>query len=129
MAKTQNTNSKRKVADRWTKALAEDGFVPVTHSFLECYHELKPYSLTHGEAMFVIHLMYYKWSPDAPYPAFKSIASSMGVSDKQARRYAQSLETKKLLIREFKVGAANRFDLTPLFRALERHRKKAEQKK
>ena len=42
----------------------------------------------------------------------------MGVSDKMARRYAQSLEQKGYLRRLVRVGRTNRFNLTPLFDAL-----------
>ncbi len=122
MQKREKKDIDRSVSDRWTKTLTEDGFVPVVNFFLEHYHELKPYDLTHGEAMFVIHLMSYKWTKDAPYPAFKSLAKLMGVTDKQARRYAQSLEEKSLLRREFRTGLPNKFDLNPLFKALEKHR-------
>ena len=122
MSKTDKTVLEKSIADRWTKSLAKDGFVPVVNYFLDHYHELKPYDLTHGEAMFVIHLMRYKWDKESPYPAFKTLAELMGVSDKQTRRYAQRLETKNLLRREFQKGSPNKFDLKPLFRALEKHR-------
>ena len=122
MSKTDKTVLEKSIADRWTKSLAKDGFVPVVNYFLDHYHELKPYDLTHGEAMFVIHLMRYKWDKASPYPAFKTLAERMGVSDKQTRRYAQKLETKNLLRREFQKGSPNKFDLSPLFRALEKHR-------
>ena len=111
--------AKRLAANIWTKTLAKDGSVPVVRSFLDCYHDLAPQPLTHGEAIFVIHLMACKSSSAAPQPTFKRLARDMGITDKQARRYAQSLEAKKLLKREFRVGQANRFDLTPLFEALE----------
>ena len=122
MSKNDKTAPEQSIANRWTESLAEDGFVPVVNYFLDHYHELKPYELTHGEAMFVIHLMRYKWTEESPHPAFKTLARLMGVSDKQTRRYAQSLETKRLLRRESRTGLPNRFDLKPLFRALERHR-------
>ena len=122
MPKENETAPEQSVADRWTQSLAADGFVPVVNYFLDHYHELKPYDLTHGEAMFVIHLMRYKWTKDSPYPAFKTLAKLMGVSDKQARRYAQNLEKKRLLRRESRTGLPNKFDLKPLFKALENHR-------
>lgn len=110
------------VAKRWSEALAEDGFVPVVNYFLEHYHELRPYSLTHGEAMFVIHLMSFKWGEDAPYPGYKTIAKRMGVTDKTARRYAQNLDQKKYLLREKRAGQPNKFHLDNLIKALEKHR-------
>jgi Helix-turn-helix domain len=72
--------------------------------------QLKPYSLTPGEAMFVLHLMQFKWDDAAPFPGYKRIAAQMGISHKMARTHAKSLETKKLLRREMRVS--------PLFDAL-----------
>jgi DNA-binding MarR family transcriptional regulator len=98
--------------------LKEDGFVPVSTFFLENYHRLKPFDLTYGEAMFVVHLMRYKWDESAPFPAYKTIAQRMHVSTKSARRWAQSLEQKGYLKREMRVGETNRFHLTGLLDAL-----------
>jgi len=104
--------------ERWAPELESDGHVQVSTFFLENYHHLKPYDLTHGEAMFVIHLMQHKWGTDAPFPAYKTIAQRMGVSTKTARRFAASLEHKKYLHRKMRVGATNRFDLSKLLAAL-----------
>ena len=90
----------------------------MSNFFLLNYHRLKPYDLTHGEAMFVIHLMQHKWAADAPYPAYKTIAKRMRVSPKTARRFAQSLETKSYLRREMRRGETNKFHFTKLMRAL-----------
>jgi hypothetical protein len=104
--------------DRWAPELEPHGHVQVSTFFLENYHRLKPYDLTHGEAMFVVHLMQHKWGPDSPFPAYKTIAERMGVSTKTARRFAASLEQKKYLVREVRVGATNRFHLQKLIAAL-----------
>jgi DNA-binding MarR family transcriptional regulator len=69
--------------------------------------------------MFVVHLMRYKWGEEAPFPGYKTLARQMGISDKMARRHAKSLETKGFLRREIRRADTNRFDLGPLFRALE----------
>ncbi len=87
---------------RWAKELEEDGHVQISTFFLENYHRLKPYSLTYGEAMFVVHLMQHKWGVEAPYPGYKTLAKRMAVSDKTARRLAKSLEDKKYLVREIR---------------------------
>lgn len=42
----------------------------------------------------------------------------MGITDKQARRYAKALEDKGFLIRTARIGSSNCFDLQPLFDAL-----------
>jgi hypothetical protein len=68
--------------------------------------------------MFVIQVMSYKWGADAPFPGYKTLARHMGVSTVYARSLARRLESKKLLNRIVRVGSTNRFDLTPLFKAL-----------
>lgn len=111
--------NQRSFGARWKHLeLFERGYVPVPIYFLEHYAQLKPFCLTVGEAMFVLHLMQFKWDENAPFPGYKRIAAQMGISDKMARAHAKSLETKKLLIREMRVSQTNRFDLTPLFDAL-----------
>lgn len=113
----------RSAAKRWRhEGLFEKGFVLTPTFFLRAYAHLKPFSLTHGEAMFVLHLMQYKWDEDAPFPSYKTIAAQMGVSAKQVQRYAVSIEDKKYLRREQRQGMSNRFDLTPLFDALNTYR-------
>src|SRR2546430_7954753 len=92
--------SKYPFAKKWAAELESDGHVQISTFFLENYHRLKPYPLTHGEAMFVVHLMQHKWTEEAPYPGYKTIAKRMGVSDKTARRLAKSLDDKKYLVRE-----------------------------
>lgn len=108
----------RQVSSRWTPALVRDGFVPVADYFLANYSRLAP-PITHSEAMFLIHVFRYKWDAAAPFPSFKAIASMMGVSVQSARAYARSLEQKKYLTREMRVGATNRFHFHLLFAALE----------
>jgi predicted GIY-YIG superfamily endonuclease len=111
--------SDRSIAKRWNhQKLFDNGFVAVPSRFLQLYARLKPYPLTTGEALFVLHLMEFKWDESSPFPGYKTLAARMGVTDKMTRRYAQSLETKKYLRREARVGQTNRFDLTPLFNAL-----------
>lgn len=105
-------------AEMWAAELEDDGHVRISTFFLENYHRLKPYSLTHGEAMFIVHLMQHKWGKDAPYPGYKMIAKRMGVSDKTARRLAKSLEDKKYLVREVRQANTNRFHLAKLMAAL-----------
>jgi DNA-binding MarR family transcriptional regulator len=109
----------RSFAKRWKHhELFAKGFVAVPTLFLHHYAHLKPYALTSGQALFVLHLMEFKWDSDAPFPGYATIAQRMGISDKMARRHAQSLELKKYLRREIRQGQTNRFDLTPLFDAL-----------
>jgi len=109
----------RSFVGRWKHAdLFKKGFLVVPSAFLQNYAHLKPYELTTGEALFVLHLMEFKWDATAPFPGYKRLAQRMGVSDKMVRRYAQSLETKGYLRRIERTGQTNLFDLTPLFDVL-----------
>jgi hypothetical protein len=103
---------------RWQHhEILDKGFVPVPIRFLETYSKLRP-AITSGEALFIVHLMTFKWGDEAPFPGYSTIAQRMGVTDKAARRHALSLEKKKYLKRRFRIGTTNEFDLTPLFDAL-----------
>jgi hypothetical protein len=112
-------NTQRSFATRWNHSeLFESGFIAVPTAFLRHYAHLKPNRLTLGEAMFVLHLMEFKWGADDPFPGYATLAERMGVSVKMVRRHAQNLQTKKYLRREIRSGRTNRFDLSPLFDAL-----------
>jgi Helix-turn-helix domain len=112
---------------RWRSATARwgsqdsrlflEGWLSVPNKFLRCYSSLNP-PLSSGEALFVLQLMTFKWDDAAPFPSYGRIAKTMGVTDKMARRYAQSLQKKGYLIRQFQKRAPNKFDLTRLFDAL-----------
>jgi DNA-binding MarR family transcriptional regulator len=112
-------DSPRTLAKRWKhEELFDQGFVAVPTLFLRHYAHLTPHRLTLGEAMFVLHLMEFKWDSEAPFPGYGTLAKRMNISDKMARRHAQSLEAKKYLKRQIRIGMTNRFDLSPLFDAL-----------
>ena len=114
-----NGGAERSFGRRWGHdSLFERGYVPTPTSFLRLYAKLKPFPLSVGEAMFILHLMGYKWDSKAPYPSYKTIAEQMGVSDKLVRKHAQSLEVKKFLKRVERAGRTNQFDMTGLFDAL-----------
>jgi hypothetical protein len=118
VVKNARQSAPRVVAARWTPALTKGGWTPVSDFFLDNYRKLDQ-PLTSNEALLVIHLMRHKWDDAAPFPAFKTLAKRMGVTATSARNHARSLEKKGYLKREKRVGTTNRFDLTPLFRALE----------
>ena len=115
----------RGVAKRWTPELAKGGFTPIVNFFLEHYSEMAP-EVTSVEAMFVIQLMVFKWTAQCPNPGFKTISQRMGMSSVAARNHARKLEAKGYLRRIMHVGETNEFDLTPLFRELEKLKKEIE---
>lgn len=109
----------RSYGKRWKhEALLAGGYLVVPSQFMRYYARLRPYPLTVGEAMFVLHLMEFKWDEAEPYPSYKLLAQRMGCSDKLVRRHARSLEQKKLLKRKARRATTNLFDLTLLFDAL-----------
>jgi len=113
------TQEKRSARARWGNhdELFFEGFLVVPNKFLRAYSGLRP-PLTHGEVLFVLHLMAFKWDEAAPYPSYETLARLMGVNEKTVQRYAQSLCRKKYLYRVFQPKGPNRFDLTNLFAAL-----------
>jgi hypothetical protein len=116
--KTPKPTEDRSFGNRWAPELKEDGFAQISSFFLENYHRLKEYPMTHGEAMFVVHLMQYKWTEKSPYPAYKTLALKMAVDPKTTRRLAKSLEEKGYLKRVLREAQTNKFDLSGLFKAL-----------
>lgn len=106
----------RTYAARWRHAdLLESGYLVVPSIFLRHYSQLKPYSLTHGEVLFILHLMEFKWDSADPFPSYDTLARRMGISTKMARRYGKALEQKGFMRRKIRTGNTNRFDLSPLF--------------
>ena len=114
----EKPNVKRNWKDRWSSLLVKDGVTPVSSFFLEYYHKLIP-EITHGEAMFIIQLMSFKWGNDMPFPAFKTLATRMSIKVAQARNLGRGLERKGYLRRHKQIGQTNKFDLKPLFEKLE----------
>jgi hypothetical protein len=122
MAATSTANDgliTRKVAARWTESIAHGGWAPIAHDFLDNYHRL-PNPLTTIEAMVVILLMRFKWDERHPFPSAKRLGRMMGLGSTSIRNYFRSLEGKGYLQRIKRPGSSNAFDLTPLFREVER---------
>lgn len=103
------------IEKRLTPALSKS-YTPVPSIFLDHYRELK---VTPTEAMVVVHLLSYKWTPKHPFPRLSVIADKMGLTPTTVRSYLRSLEDKKLLKRIYRSGQSNEFDLSPLFAKLE----------
>jgi hypothetical protein len=110
----------RSATARWgtqDTELFREGWLSVPTKFIRSYAALNP-PLSPGEALFVLQLMTFKWDDAAPFPSYGRIAKTMGVTDKMARRYAQGLQRKGYLTRQFQKRGPNKFDLTRLFDAL-----------
>lgn len=108
----------RKMKDRWTEKIAEKGFTPISSYFLHNYHRL---GITTPEAMFIIHLMSFKWDAKNPRPGLPKIAKRMGITPTAVRNHARKLEaSRKLLQRIMRVGRPSSYNLVPLFTAIEK---------
>jgi DNA replication protein len=123
-AATATEEKKRnRVAERWTPKLAGTNHTPVVNAFLTSYAKL---GISQAEAMFILHLMSFKWDEKAPFPSNRLMAERMGIQVRRVRAIAQSLEDKNLLRRnerrrERDRSETNTFDLKPLFEKLEAH--------
>jgi hypothetical protein len=95
----------------------DEGFVGIPTAFFRYYAAL---NLSQSEAMFILHLMSFKWNENAPFPSYPTLAQRMGITTEMARRHAKRIEEKHLLKRIPRVGKSNAFDLRPLTEALVR---------
>jgi len=77
---------------RFGNAILEAGFTAVPNLFLQHYHHL---GLSDSQAMWVIHLLRYKWTANAPFPRQSSLP--MTCSEKTRRRHAAHLRSRGLL--------------------------------
>jgi DNA-binding transcriptional ArsR family regulator len=116
MDETEQERPAWRIEKRLTPALAKRGFTPVPSVFLDHYWKMK---VTPTEAMVVVHLLSYKWTPKHPYPRLRVIADKMGLTPTTVRSYLRSLEKKNLVKRIPRSGQSNEFDLNPLFAKLE----------
>lgn len=107
----------RRVRTRWTPLLARVGHTPISSAFLEHAHELK---LTPSEQLLLIQILSFKWDEAAPFPAVGTLATRMGVSERQVRKLLAAMEHGAGVIRRVeRIGRSNSFDLQPLFEKLE----------
>lgn len=108
-----------KVQRIWGRELGKK-WTPVSDYFLENFHRLAGGELSPSDAMFIIMLMRFKWDERRPFPALTTVAKSMNRTVRYVRKTCARLEEHGLLKRELsKTGGRSRYDLQPLFAALE----------
>jgi len=121
-----------KPADRWggyKEFFQDQGFLCVPDVFMK-HHSRLAGKMSPGQAMFLLHLMSFKWTADAPYPSNDTLGARMGLSSKAVQRIAAELEKMGYLKRIPKTGSSNRFDLSGLFAALKTaHTREQDEKK
>lgn len=75
---------------RWGDIILDAGHTAIPNLLLELYTEL---GISNHEMMFIIHIFNYRWSKKNPYPALQTIATKMGATRRNVRRYVSRLKT------------------------------------
>lgn len=104
---------------RFGDEILEAGFTAVPNLFLKRYRYL---GISDAAAMWVIHLLRFKWSEEAPYPTQAGLP--MACNEKTRRRYARQLRNLGLLFtrrRHYTKETAPGPDLVGKLEALEYH--------
>lgn len=113
--KKQFTEYEKSFRARWGESLTKQGFTQVSNAFLVHYSEL---GITTEEALFIIHVLRYKWTVEYPFPSFETIATQMGKSRGTVQGYARSLEEKGFLKRKFRKNQSSKIDFSKLIEML-----------
>lgn len=105
---------------RFGEEILARGHTAIPNLVLNYYDRL---GVSGPEILFTIHVWQHWWSDRDPYPALRTIASRMGISPRQAKRYVESLEAKGLLrvVERFLPDGSqttNEFDYSPLIHAV-----------
>lgn len=105
---------------RFGEEILARGHTAIPNLVLNYYVRL---GLSGPELLFTIHVWQHWWSERDPYPSLRTIASRMGISVRQAKRYVESLEQKGFLrvIERFLPDGSqttNEFDYSALIRAV-----------
>lgn len=108
---------------RFGSDLMQGNFTVVPNLILDHYAEL---GIAPAEMLWAIHVWEYWWTGHDPYPALSTVAEKMGVSRRQAQRYAESLREKGFLETNVRVlegvgQSTNEYDFTPMLRAIRQH--------
>ena len=121
-------------ATRWTLELARRGYTPIVKAFVE--HAGRRggrkgggLGLNPTQMMIVIQLMSFKRDIRMPFPAIKTIAARLGLSDTTVRTNLSALARRALIVKHMERGSTTSYDLSPLFRRLETLQAEAEARK
>jgi DNA replication protein DnaD len=109
------------IAVRFGDKLLDYGFTSIPNVLLFNYTQL---GISNQELVFILHLLSFWWGREKPYPSLGLIAERMGITWRQAHRYAHSLEEKQYLTiteraDEFGRRSTSEYDFTPLLKALQ----------
>jgi hypothetical protein len=101
------------LAARYGEDALAEGYVAVPRLLLRHRRAL---GVTAGEWLYLIELFSYWHGEGDPYPGVERLAADLGIDASTVRRYRLALEAKGLL-RVYRDGRHNRYDLRPLLAA------------
>jgi hypothetical protein len=109
------------IAVRFGDNLLDYGFTSIPNLLLFNYTGL---GISNQELVFILHLLSFWWGRANPYPSLGLIADRMGITWRQAHRYAHSLEEKQYLIITQRISESgrkttNEYNFSPLLKALQ----------
>ena len=109
--------SNQDIVKRWggREEVFSEGFLAVPVLLLRNLSSIGEYGIAPAEAVFIFEVMSFKWGVEDPFPSYKRIAESMGVSETYVRKIGRRLEEKGFLNRRSRQGTTNKFDFAPLF--------------
>lgn len=116
--------AERSIGQRLTPRLAEEGWVAVPALLLRYMGRFPCPSgasgLSMAEVLVLIQLLSFKWTKEPPRPTIEMLMERLDLSRRRVFALLAGLKKKRLLNWERGArGRANRYDLQPLFRALE----------
>jgi len=82
--------------------LADTRFTELANGFLDYYSELRSKDgrrLNSSDAMFLVHLLRFKWDQYDPHPSYLTVATAMGIQVPAVRKIAKKLESMELIKR------------------------------
>jgi DNA-binding MarR family transcriptional regulator len=111
MAEEIGNMTKKRFAAKWTSAIADNGFTQVPNLLLSYVGYL---GLTFPELVVLIELIaFFNYTGRHPWPSASTLARAIGSSEPSVRRNLRSLENKGFLVREYRTGSTNVYNLTP----------------
>jgi hypothetical protein len=117
-------NDTYSVEKRWSKKLAEKGWVPIPNDYLWKIHLLvddKGNCPNPTQMLLIIMIISHKWSEELPYPSLRRLAKYLGLKERAIRTSLKNLEARGLIkIIKKKGSTSNRYDIKPLIDILEK---------
>ena len=103
-------------SDKWSPQLQSDGFTAIPNTLIKNQSKLR---ITDPEMVVIVSLLSFKWSRQMPYPSVATLSSFTGKTAGAVRGNLRNLEKKGLIKRVYRESQTNKYDLSPLVKALD----------